>query len=411
MKRNDQPNIHFNNLDSEWKQWKIGDILTEKYRPILIEDEKEYQLITVKRRNEGIVSRGHLKGKDILVKNYFEVEEGDYVISKRQIIHGACGIVPRNLHKSVVSNEYLVAISNKHITTEFWSLISKLPVMYRQFFLSSFGVDIEKMVFDVRDWKKRSIVIPKRNEQKRIVEYFDHFDNLIQFYQNKHKKLIDLKKSMLAKIFPIDGESVPEIRFKQFSKKWMPIKFKTIATVRRGLTYSPNNLAKSGIRVLRSSNIYEDHFRLREDDVFVNADSVNIDLVKENDILITSANGSSKLVGKHAVIENLKDRTAHGGFMLLATTKFPFFVNASMSTLWYNKFINIYTAGGGGSIGNLSKSDLEEQEILIPDEDEQKIIGDYFKNIDNLILTYKSYLIKLKQIKSACYDKMISIAP
>ena len=146
-------------------------------------DSEVYQLVTVKRRNEGVVSRCFLKGKDILVKNYFEIRAGDFIISKRQVIHGGNGLVPESLDRSVVSNEYLIIISNNTISSRFWTLISKRHEMYRIFFLSSYGVDVEKMVFNVEDWKKRNVTIPSMPEQNRIVEYFDHLDNLITLHQ------------------------------------------------------------------------------------------------------------------------------------------------------------------------------------------------------------------------------------
>ena len=95
------------------------------------------------------------------------------------------------------------------------------------------------------------------------------------------------------------------------------------------MTYSPDDIATEGVRVLRSSNISEDVFVLSEDDVFVCKNAVNIEFVKNNDILITSANGSTRLVGKHTIIVGIEENVAvHGGFMLLATAKKPFFLNA-----------------------------------------------------------------------------------
>ena len=195
------PEVRFTGFTDVWEQWKVGDVLTEKHRPIKMEDDEEYQLITVKRRNEGVVSRGYFKGKNILVKNYFEIRTGDYLISKRQVIHGANGIVPESLDKSIVSNEYLVSIGNGKITTAYWTLISKLPNMYRQFFLSSYGVDIEKMVFDVEDWKKGTIIIPSLPEQERITLLFQRFDSLIALRQRELEKLKNIKKALLEKMF------------------------------------------------------------------------------------------------------------------------------------------------------------------------------------------------------------------
>jgi len=147
---------------------------------------------------------------------------------------------------------------------------------------------------------------------------------------------------------------------------------------------------------LRSSNINSDSFVISEDDVFVNRKAINIAFAKENDILITAANGSSKLVGKHAIIRNIQENSVvHGGFMLLGTSKEPYFINASMATLWYRKFIDLFVAGGNGAIGNLNKTDLDNQEVSIPSKEEQKIIGLYFKHIDNLITLHQRKLLNL----------------
>ena len=159
---------------------------------------------------------------------------------------------------------------------------------------------------------------------------------------------------------------------------------------RRGLTYKPSDIRKNGVRVLRSSNIAEDSFVLSDEDVFVVREAVNIDCVRANDILITAANGSSRLVGKHTIISEIPEESAvHGGFMLLGTTKEPHFVNASMGSSWYRRFIELFVAGGNGAIGNLNKNDLDNQDIAIPSEKEQKKIGSFFRQLDNLITLHQ----------------------
>ena len=99
----------------------------------------------------------------------------------------------------------------------------------------------------------------------------------------------------------------PEIRLKGFKGEWELSSFSNLGLLRRGLTYTPSNIDISGVRVLRSSNINEDTFVLSKDDVFVREDCVNIALVNDGDILITAANGSPRLVGKHCVIRINKD--------------------------------------------------------------------------------------------------------
>ncbi|NLK09349.1 MAG: restriction endonuclease subunit S, partial [Staphylococcus equorum] len=188
---------------------------------------------------------------------------------------------------------------------------------------------------------------------------------------------------------------------------WEQRKFSSIANLRRGLTYKPTDVREKGVIVLRSSNINEDKFVLnKDDDVFVHEQAVNIDFIKENDILITSANGSSHLVGKHALVDKMSIKAVHGGFMLAASANEPFFVNSLMSSPWYSRFIKTYIAGGNGAIGNLRRSDLEEQIVLVPNELEQEKIGSFFKSIDNLITLHQRELDTLKETKKAFLQKM-----
>ena len=92
--------------------------------------------------------------------------------------------------------------------------------------------------------------------------------------------------------------------------------------------------------------------------------------------------------------------------MLLGRTNNYDFINASMSSSWYTKFINTYVAGGNGAIGNLSKPDLDEQLILIPSDLEQKKIGEYFSTLDNLITLQLRKLESMKQLKKGLLQQM-----
>lgn len=199
----------------------------------------------------------------------------------------------------------------------------------------------------------------------------------------------------------------PRIRFKGFTEDWEQRKLNDLVTIRRGLTYKPSDIAENGIRVLRSSNIDEDQFITSNDDVFVNIEAVNIPFAKNGDILITSANGSNRLVGKHTIIRDIADNSAvHGGFMLLAESNNPLFTDALLSSNWYKRFINTYVAGGNGAIGNLSKSDLESQTVIIPSEQEQAKIGQWYDNINQLITLHQRKLEKLKIAKKALLQKL-----
>ena len=220
---------------------------------------------------------------------------------------------------------------------------------------------------------------PTMREQQTIGGFFQHLDKLITLHQ---------RQPFL--------HSTPEISLTVqlihpfYTSSWEQRKFSDVVATRRGLTYKPSDIRKNGVRVLRSSNIAEDSFVLSDEDVFVMREAVNIDCVRANDILITAANGSSRLVGKHTIISGIPEESAvHGGFMLLGTTKEPHFVNASMGSSWYRRFIELFVAGGNGAIGNLNKNDLDNQDIAIPSEKEQKKIGSFFRQLDNLITLHQ----------------------
>ena len=239
--------------------------------------------------------------------------------------------------------------------------------------------------------QKTLVSFPKDfEEQQKIGAFFKKIDDTITLHQRKLDKLKSVKQAYLSEMFPAEGERVPKRRFPGFTDAWELRRFSELAEIRRGLTYSPVNIRLEGIRVLRSSNIDEDTFTFGEDDVFVDKGVVKSPLVKEGDILITAANGSSRLVGKHTIIKDLPENSAiHGGFMLLASCRNPEFINSLMSSAWYTKFINLYVAGGNGAIGNLNKHDLDEQNVLVPSQKEQSAIGTFFSTLDQQITLHQ----------------------
>lgn len=413
MSNNNKSSIRFNGLDAEWKTWKIGDILTEKNKPILIEDQKEYQLVTVKRRNEGVVSRGYLKGKNILVKSYFEVEAGDFIISKRQIVHGASGIVPKSLSKAVVSNEYLVASSNESISSEYLTLISKLPHMQKMFFLSSYGVDIEKMVFDVRDWKKRSITIPEINEQKRITYFFLNLDELIAQQKQKQRKLQALKKAMLDKMFPKQGQLVPEIRFKGFDGNWEKMSLGELGNFKSSGVDKKLSPKEIPVNLLNYTDIY--NFRKISSNncnqlmqVTAKPNQVTENNVLANDVFFTPSSETPEDIGKVMVIEEDLPNTVYSYHLMRfrpnSNVFYSVYPNYGFACELVRKQLTFAAQGVQRYV--LNKSSFEQIIVLFPSLQEQEKIGNFLKHLDNLIDNHEIQITKLQNIKKAFLAKM-----
>ena len=259
-----------------------------------------------------------------------------------------------------------------------------------------------------RALNQTEVSYPIKDEQQTVGTYFQHLDSLIQSTTNKIESLKQVKAASLQSMFPQEGETKPRVRFKGFEGEWKMVAFANFAKIHRGLTYTPNNIVEKGVRVLRSSNIDEEVFVTSNNDVFVTPNCINICYAKDGDILITAANGSPRLVGKHAIIRNIgSSPVVAGGFMYLVTSHESEFLNASMSSNWYWKFLKIGVAGGNGSIGNLNRNNLEETKFPIPNlKDERDMIASYFTSLDSQITLQTQRLEKLKQIKSACLDNM-----
>lgn len=217
------------------------------------------------------------------------------------------------------------------------------------------------------------------------------------------------RKVTIAKRATASSIAVPRIRFKGCEGEWCERGLSEVFQIRRGLTYRPCDVVKKdGVRVLRSSNISGDAFVLSDEDVFVTSLSVNIPYIKNGDVLITAANGSLNLVGKHAVVRGLKENSAvHGGFMLAGMSNEPEFVNAWLSAPWFRDFSKLYVGGGNGTIGNLSKKGFDSFSALLPEEiEERSLIANVFRNLDESISLINLRMIQLRQLKQSMLVKM-----
>jgi type I restriction enzyme S subunit len=192
-----------------WKKRSIGELFDVVTRPVDMQDETVYNLVTVKRSRGGVIRREKLQGKKIAVKSQFYVEAGDFLISKRQIVHGACGYVPAELSGSIVSNEYSVLQCKDKILPEFLSYLMHTPYFQQTCFHSSLGIHVEKMIFKLTDWFKWDVFIPSKVEQKEIANFLSSVDDKLNKLHRQSELLEIYKRGVVQKIFK------QEIRFKR----------------------------------------------------------------------------------------------------------------------------------------------------------------------------------------------------
>ena len=396
------PAIRFKGFNDDWEQRKLGEVAKYRNGKAHENNISEYgKYIVVNSKfvsTNGEVKKYSNNQIEPLYKN-----EIAFVLSDVPNGRAIARTFIIDEDDKYTLNQRIAGITAEDITSPYFLYI----LMNRNKYFLKFDDGVKQTNLSLKDVLEFKESYPNYEEQTQIGKFFSNLDHLITLQKRKCDKLILLKKAMLEQLFPKGKKSIPEIRFKDFNDDWEERKFSDAAIIRRGLTYKPCNISENGVRVLRSSNINEDTFVFGEDDVFVEESAVNIPYIQNDDILITSANGSSRLVGKHAIIRSLPEgSTVHGGFMLVASSSNPEFLNASMSSQWYSEFISLYVAGGNGAIGNLNKNDLDMQVILIPSESEQTQIGTFFRTLDNLIALQKRKLEKLKIIKKSMLDKM-----
>ena len=393
-----KPRIRFKGFTEDWEQRKlislyktIRNAFVGTATPYYTNDSiNGYFYLESNNVKNGKINRNN---EIYITKDFYQKQE-DKLLYKDDIVivqsgHvGHTAVIPEELDKTAAHALIMLQNKKENFDSHFINNSFQTPLIRNKIDEITTGNTIKHIL--ASDVKNIVINMPSFKEQKLISQLFKLLDLNITLHQCKLEKLKLTKKALLQKLFPKNGKHIPEIRFKGFTDAWEQRKLNDFVIIRRGLTYKPSDIAENGIRVLRSSNIDEDQFITSNDDVFVNKDAVNIPFAKNGDILITSANGSNRLVGKHTIISDIAENsTVHGGFMLLAESKNPLFTDALLSSNWYKRFINTYVAGGNGAIGNLSKSDLENQTVVVPSEHEQAKIGQWYDNINQLITLHQ----------------------
>ena len=407
-----KPRIRFKGFTEDWEQRKLNDLVTIRrgltYKPSDIAENGIRVLRSSNIDEDQFITSNDDVFVNIEAVNIPFAKNGDILITSANGSNRLVGkhtIISDIADNSAVHGGFmLLAESNNPLFTD-----ALLSSNWYKRFINTYVAGGNGAIGNLSksDLESQTVMIPSEHEQAKIGQWYDNINQLISLHQRKLEKLKLAKKALLQKLFPKNGSQFPEIRFKGFTDAWEQRKLNDLVTIRRGLTYKPSDIAENGIRVLRSSNIDEDQFITSNDDVFVNIEAVNIPFAKNGDILITSANGSNRLVGKHTIISDIADNSAvHGGFMLLAESNNPLFTDALLSSNWYKRFINTYVAGGNGAIGNLSKSDLESQTVMIPSEHEQAKIGQWYDNINQLITLHQCKLDKLQDVKKGLLQKM-----
>ena len=240
------------------------------------------------------------------------------------------------------------------------------------------------------------------DEQSAIGSLFRTLDDLLSNYKDNLANFQSLKATMLSKMFPKAGQSVPEIRLDGFEGEWEMKELGDVVKFYSGLTYKPSDVLSFGTLVLRSSNVRDGELIYR-DNVFVNPDIVNCQNVKSGDIVVVVRNGSRDLIGKHALIRSEMPNTVIGAFMTGVRCDNPEFINTLLDT---KMFISEIHRNLGSTINQITTGNFKRMKFYFPLKDEQQAIGAYFSNLDNLINSQQEKISQLETLKKKLLQDM-----
>ena len=223
-------------------------------------------------------------------------------------------------------------------------------------------------------------------EQQLIAYYFSQLDNLITLHQRKFEKLTNVKKSMLEKMFPQNGSSYPEIRFKGFTDPWEQRKVSDLAekTYGGGTPTTSNEAYWNGdIPWIQSSDVVDGKLLGVEPRKWITQDGLNnsaAQLIPGNSIAIITRVG----VGKLAFMP-YSYATSQDFLSLSKLNAEPLFTVYAC----YKKLQSELNAVQGTSIKGITKDELLAKNIMVPRYAEQQQISAFFKQLDHLITLHQ----------------------
>ena len=263
---------------------------------------------------------------------------------------------------------------------------------------SSFKLDFLFCLFQKIDWKKHDestgvpslskvainnipVYVTNDKEQTAIGNTFQKLDSLISQHQQKHDQLSNIKKAMLEKIFPKQGETTPEIRFKGFSGDWEEKELREICTYHSS-SLTVNDAATNGVYPLYDAN------------KCIGYTDKNI---QDTDYITIIKDGSG--VGRIRVLPKNSSFIATMGAMKIEKSDLHF-LYCCLLRIDFSKHIS------GATIPHVYFRDYGSENCRVPIFEEQTAIGNYFQKLDTLISKHQNQITKLNNIKQACLSKM-----
>lgn len=400
------PKIRFKNFNDDWEQRKLGDLGSLKNGMNFSKDAMGHGYAFVNLQN--IFGNNVVDVKSLGLAEASEKQLLEYSLQKGDVLFvrssvklegvGEAALVAETLENTTYSG-FIIRFRDEYgLNNDFKKFVFATKKVRDQIMsqaTNSANKNISQSVLE-----NLTFEIPSKDEQKQIGEYFSSLDNLITLHQRKLDDLKNIKTSMLSKMFPGEGENKPRIRFKGFNDDWEQRKLGELGEILTGSTPSTSNSAyysEDGIPWVTPTDINE--LTISDTPRKLSEEGVKVGrVVPANTILCTCIAS----IGKNALL------TVKGSFNQQINSLTPSAGNDAYfllteSELWSNKMKRM---AASGTMQIVNKTEFSELDTLVPSTDEQKKIGSYFRNLDNLITLHQRELEKLQNIKKSMLEKM-----
>ena len=399
-KENKTPLIRFKGFSDDWEQRKLGEVFVEYSQ----KNHTELPPLTIIQGGGTVLrdeSDRNLMYDKANLSNYKMVRKGDFIVHLRSFEGG----LELATNTGVISPAYHTLHGDDTDSRFYYSYFRSRKFIDNDLTPHVYGIRDGRSI-DIEGMKTINIPYTSFAEQKAIGDYISNLDNLITLHQRKCESLKKVKKSMLQKMFPKNGESVPEIRFAGFTDDWEQRKLGEVGSCQSGIGFPDSEQSgKEGIPFFKVSdmNINGNEYELKYSNNYVTDEQIK--RRKWKPITDVPAMFFAK-VGA-AVMLNRK-RLVNIPFLLDNNTmayKFGDGLDTNFARALFDT-INLASLVQVGALPSYNASDVEDIEIPIPSLAEQAKIGSYFQSLDNLITLHQRKVEKLKNIKKSMLQKM-----
>ena len=248
---------------------------------------------------------------------------------------------------------------------------------------------------------------PKIEEQSAIGNLFRTLDDLLSSYKDNLTNYQSLKATMLSKMFPKAGQTVPEIRLDGFEGEWKVQSLKELARFSKGNGYTKSDLVNSGNEIILYGQLYTNYQTvISMVNTFVLETREKSVISKGGEVVVPASGESAEDISRASVIE--KSGVIIGGDLNII---YPdenkvdsIFLALTISNGSQQK--ELIKRAQGKSVVHLRNNDLEKVVLHYPSMEEQRAIGLYFSNLDNLINSYQEKISQLETLKKKLLQDM-----